>query len=296
MAFTNKGAKWEIKNSLFLILSFIPFLNTICLFHMSGKIENKKWRKLGWICLSLNILMLIVMALVNMVNVPALDLPTENKPKIEDYLGWDYRQKYTYDEYTKLEEYYNYQVAYDEWSESEEVRAAYDEHDRALSQHTGIVSGVMLAYVIMNLFFFFYIISQRANYLRELAKYTNKKSIINKLENTNLNSVQIKKENEVTANVSEVSNVYENKAVENLDINKATEEEISNLPGLTIIDAKRAITYREQNSGFKTVQDFYDAINAKPHVVAKLDSIIFVGKSNLTEDNTATNSRRRIDL
>lgn len=32
MSVTNKGAKWEIKNTLFMILAFIPILNAFTFF------------------------------------------------------------------------------------------------------------------------------------------------------------------------------------------------------------------------------------------------------------------------
>ncbi|MDP4144458.1 MAG: hypothetical protein Q8936_08260 [Bacillota bacterium] len=56
MAVTNKGTSWEVKKSLWIILSFILFLNGIGIFYAGLKVKAKKWitygivyTAIGWI-------------------------------------------------------------------------------------------------------------------------------------------------------------------------------------------------------------------------------------------------------
>mgnify|MGYP000800184658 CR=1 FL=1 len=58
MALTSKGTKWESKNSLYVILAFIPILNGLAFFHMNSRVKNKKWSLLGWFAIVFQICLL----------------------------------------------------------------------------------------------------------------------------------------------------------------------------------------------------------------------------------------------
>ncbi len=62
-----------------------------------------------------------------------------------------------------------------------------------------------------------------------------------------------------------------------IDINNAGLKEISSLPGINIIMAKRIIKYRAEEGGFKTKEEFYDKFKIKPHFQNQLNEIILIG-------------------
>lgn len=56
-----------------------------------------------------------------------------------------------------------------------------------------------------------------------------------------------------------------------IDINSCAAEELANLPGVSLIFAKKAVNYREENNGFKSVDEFYGVVGMKPHFIAQVD-------------------------
>lgn len=82
---------------------------------------------------------------------------------------------------------------------------------------------------------------------------------------------------------------------EALDINKATEEEITALPGINIITAKKIIEYRDLHCGFKTVDEFYKEMQIKPHFQKQLDKLICIKEYEIKQ-LSQTENERIIDL
>ena len=318
MAYTNKGIKWELKNSLYLIFSFIPFFNAFCFFHMDGRVTNKKWRRSGWAVLILNISLIItIFTCAGLTGVEPEEVPYDTYPDLEDYLGRDYYSKYSgYNEYSKLPEYYDYLDAVDEWRSSDEVKRIKTENEDFQRAVESIAIGSVFAWFLTNLIVFFYLISLRANYLKALAKSTNKNDVINRLEvmNSAVNKKNVDynfNNNSAKDNRVMVDNIVKNenqstkvktktdKITGKLDINVATEEQLADLPLLTSIDAKRAIDYRQEHNGFESVDEFFEVINAKPHVIAKLDNTLFISNPRRTKIKNRTfayKTNRRIDL
>ena len=50
-----------------------------------------------------------------------------------------------------------------------------------------------------------------------------------------------------------------------IDINKSTEEELTQLAGITIIKAKQIIKYRDLHKGFKSKEEFFEQMKIKKH-------------------------------
>lgn len=65
---------------------------------------------------------------------------------------------------------------------------------------------------------------------------------------------------------------------EKLDINNCSEIELTELPGISIVLAKKAIKHREEIGGFKSVDDFFKFIKLKPHMENQLRNRIKVEK------------------
>ena len=61
-----------------------------------------------------------------------------------------------------------------------------------------------------------------------------------------------------------------------LNINEANEKEITDLPGISAILAKKIIKYRKENDGFKSLDEFYEKMKIKSHFRKKLDIMICV--------------------
>ncbi|MGN0580944.1 MAG: ComEA family DNA-binding protein, partial [Ruminococcus sp.] len=80
-----------------------------------------------------------------------------------------------------------------------------------------------------------------------------------------------------------------------LNINTCSEEELTALPGLNIIDAKRTISLREQNGDFESIEDFITALHIKPHIAAPLYDYITVEPSFKTMPQRTARTRK-IDL
>lgn len=80
-----------------------------------------------------------------------------------------------------------------------------------------------------------------------------------------------------------------------LNINTCSEEELIALPGLNIIDAKKAISFREQNGDFESIEDFITVLHIKPHIAAPLYDYITVEPS-VKVTSRRTSHSRKIDL
>ena len=61
-----------------------------------------------------------------------------------------------------------------------------------------------------------------------------------------------------------------NTAISRADINTATAEELSDLPGMNEILAKRAIGLREAQGSFSSVEDFIERLGLQPHIIEQL--------------------------
>ncbi len=59
-----------------------------------------------------------------------------------------------------------------------------------------------------------------------------------------------------------------------LDINNCSEIELTELPGISIVIAKKAIRRREEIGGFKSVDEFLNFIKLKPHMENQLRELI----------------------
>jgi len=61
-----------------------------------------------------------------------------------------------------------------------------------------------------------------------------------------------------------------------LDLNAAAEEEIADLPGVGLILAKKAIQVREANGGFRSTEQFFEALGLKPHAIERIRPLVAV--------------------
>lgn len=72
---------------------------------------------------------------------------------------------------------------------------------------------------------------------------------------------------------------------EPININLANEKELSKLPGISIVIAKKIIKYRDIHGGFQSRGEFYQYIKMKPHFQSQIDSQIVVSGGETQKDD-----------
>lgn len=88
---------------------------------------------------------------------------------------------------------------------------------------------------------------------------------------------------------------YDEKSINKIDINNCSESELSDLPGISIITAKKIIRYRKEILGFKSIEDFFEFLGLKQHFREILTERIDIKKMKLPKTIKLT-KERKIDL
>lgn len=83
--------------------------------------------------------------------------------------------------------------------------------------------------------------------------------------------------------------------VKKIDLNNASEIELTELPGISIVIAKKIIQKREEINGFKNLEQFFESINIKPHLQEQLKERIIINKKQGSLRIKKT-SERSLDL
>ncbi|MBX4261304.1 helix-hairpin-helix domain-containing protein [Clostridium estertheticum] len=97
--------------------------------------------------------------------------------------------------------------------------------------------------------------------------------------------------------VSDVTRTFHKKEnVELVGINSCSEQELSCLPGVGIILAKKAMNIRINNGGFKSVDEFISLLAIKDYNIQNLKGKIICNKPEKDYNKTAKVTGRRIDI
>ena len=83
-----------------------------------------------------------------------------------------------------------------------------------------------------------------------------------------------------------------------VDVNRCTQSELMTLPGMTVAQAKRAMEYRAEHGGFRSLDEFVDVLGIKPHFAVQIFSVATVSQQEAkpVQQHNATSSRRTIDF
>ncbi len=73
-------------------------------------------------------------------------------------------------------------------------------------------------------------------------------------------------------------NITEKPICKKTDINNASEIELTELPGISIVMAKKIIKKREEIGGFKNINDLFLYLKLKPHIQNQLNSLVCANK------------------
>lgn len=310
MAITQKGAKWERKNSLIFILLLFPFLNCIPFFHMSSRVKNKKWTLLGWLTVILTIVFISASIIFSEFYILR---DTSTAPQLEDYLGYNYNDIYTYEEYVTADGYEQYKEDYYKWEHQPEILQAEEDRDRLNDLFSGLVMGSNAGLLIFGFIIIIIGFTDRPKYLQLLEQTENKNVVMNRMQQMTPQSAmqntvpqniasQPAMQNSVSQNIPPQTVTVQNNIrtapsiTGAVDINTANEQQLAALPGLTIIDAKKAIAHRNANGYFSTADDFFTVINAKPHIIIRAREYITVSTPEKNKPSNNNPSRRNIDL
>ena len=85
------------------------------------------------------------------------------------------------------------------------------------------------------------------------------------------------------------------KPIEKLDVNNCSEIELTALPGINIVMAKKLIKKREEIGGFKKIDDVFLFLHLKEHMINQLRILICVNKMKGSL-NLKRFSERQVDL
>lgn len=109
--------------------------------------------------------------------------------------------------------------------------------------------------------------------------------------NKEVSANKLKSKSEAKAENAELYEVLD----ELTDINNCSEAELTSLPGISIIVAKKIINFRENERPFKSVEDFLSTMKIKPHFAKQLRKLVCVKKVNMKKFKKAK-AERIIDL
>ena len=88
---------------------------------------------------------------------------------------------------------------------------------------------------------------------------------------------------------AEDSIYLKNKVVENnkIDINNSTADELSKLPGITVVKAKKIADYINRNNGFKSMDEFIKLMEIKPHFAVQILDMAYITEYKNKKDDIA---------
>ena len=70
---------------------------------------------------------------------------------------------------------------------------------------------------------------------------------------------------------------------EMLNLNQATEKELTDLPGLSIIQAKNIVRYREKHNGFGSLDEFFEEMNINSHLQQQLKNYLYIDSYRMND-------------
>lgn len=230
MSITNRGKKWELLNSWWVLLSFF-ILGFISLIYIGYKAKVKRWKILS-----------IIYFFLTWVYMLSLDV--SNLPSIFAYIPM-----LTY------------------------------------------VSGIVYCFVVREEYLIrrdFYLSNpfeiidehQYRNTKKEFYIPLNEEIVDNKSDLYKKEDLKLEAEDSI---------YLKNKVVENnkIDINNSTADELSKLPGITVVKAKKIADYINRNNGFKSMDEFIKLMEIKPHFAVQILDMAYITEYKNKKDDIA---------
>lgn len=105
---------------------------------------------------------------------------------------------------------------------------------------------------------------------------------------------QIKNKNQATPK-KVVENFSFDENDDLLDINNASEAEITELPGINIVIAKKIVKERNENGPYSSKKDFFNRINMKANFASRIETLICIKEMNVKVEKHK-NTERIVDF
>lgn len=242
MAVTKKGVTWELKKSLWVIWSFIFLLNGVGMYHVGKKVKVKKWRNYGLLYTAATWIGMIV--------------GSEFKGSILEDIGFTVSlivwiggiihcfriRKECLVRLELLEEQKTEQIETDNLK----IKIAKEYGINNIKENRDLKVDIKHSDLVKeqsnNV--------EKENTIPPLPKARAIPPVIPKIEVTN-NSMKLEE------------NIL-------IDINTCSEIELSELPGIGLILAKKAVNLRGSRNGFSSVDEFIQELGIKSHSIERL--------------------------
>lgn len=276
MKITEKGTRWEIIHSLWIIWSFIWLVNGVGIFLAGKRTRVQKWYRIGLIYTAVGWFTMIMGAELNKGNHNIVNsammmtffityivciihsfsirkeylmrLEIMEKQKTEQIVANNLKEKIARE----------YGVNYDKGNYSPnniEDRNQSNANILYNNQHINENQQIFNSQMNFN--------QNEQVYNRE--ERINKETRIYSTENNSVKNDVSERKNEERLETSRTEKL--------LDVNSCTEDELLQLPGVGIIEAKKAINFRNNNE-FNSVDEFIQVLNIKPHFTEKIRSML----------------------
>lgn len=261
MAITSKGKGWEVKHSLWIIWCFIFMLNGIGMCLAGQKVHIKKWRNFG--------LFYIAMAWISVY--VAAQLEIKGMMNIADIVGSLFYITYLaciiHSFMIKREYLIKLEVLENEYLEQYRIN---DLGNKTVKDYNLGVNRYGVNTGNAN-------IEYNPGDIRENI-YVNKGVPVNY-------SFPAKDPGSSVINTNQA-------ACQLLDINICTQEDFLQLPGIGIIEVKKAINYRNNNE-FNSVEEFIEISGIKPHFAEKIRPMLACNKVKTNENRINEEDKNR---
>ena len=106
----------------------------------------------------------------------------------------------------------------------------------------------------------------------------------------------VEKEQQRVVQTPIIGNVQEKIEHNIIDINTCGESDFVSLPGVSIVMAKRAISYRKEHNGFSSKEEFFDTIQLKPHFMVQIQEMVECKPLNKQTIPNDKGTGRKLDL
>lgn len=303
-----KSSSKQFKNSLYVLFAFFPVFNSMAFFHMYGRVRNKKYSLMGWLFLILNLVFIIAMFLI-----PNIQNPNERPqyynivdwPEAVDFMNDEQYKKYRLDssyvysdEFKLSDEYVEYQKNYEQytkdmrvWEKTPEIAEQIEKYESFNRRMTTVSIAFVCVFFVLNIVIVMLVFMERPRFLYALEQEKNK-SVFSERMNTVKQNIPVRQPVSMSPEMPKLMKTPQEK----VNINTCTEEELEQVTGLSIIDVKKAVAYRNESNGFESVDEFFSVINAKPHIIAKMQNLIILGEFKGSDAMKEADGKRKIDI
>ncbi len=307
MKITERGRMWEMMHSLWIIWSFIWLVNGVGMFLAGRKTRVQKWYRLGLIYTAIGWMTMIIGSeagkgsIINDVMMLTffgtyiaciiqsfsirkeylVRLEMMEKQKTEQVMTNNFKEKIA-KEYGVSSNRGNYNTNNVEYRNNDNMEYRNNNVKYQSTVNTQYNNGY---------------INKNQQTFNSQMNFNQNEQVFNRAESTNKETKIYNTENNLVKNdFSKIKNeeTVETSRTEKLvDVNSCTEDELLQLPGIGVIEAKKAINFRNNNE-FNSVDEFIQVLNIKPHFTEKIRSMLICNKTKKNEsiNNSNVNASR----